>query len=135
MVELLFFQVENAPKHQNGRRRSQQIITFCLQWYWESPKSYESVRESGYLLLSSRSILIPFKTKVKQNVGFYENIFTWMQEKAHRKDLCEEGYMGGLIIDEMAIQADVEITKSGDVIELVGLSDVGEEGNLSNMLR
>jgi len=93
------------------------------------------VRESGYLLLPSRSILFQYKTKVKQNVGFDDDIFRWMQEKAHSKDLCEEGYMGGLIIDEMAIQADIEITKSGDVIELVGLSDVREEGNLSNMLR
>lgn len=135
MVELLFCQVENAAKHPKGRRWSQQIITFCLQWYCKSPKSYESVRESGYLLLPSRSILIQYKTKVKQNVGFDDNIFRWMHEEARRKDLCEEGYMGGLIIDEMAIQADVEITKSGDVIELVGLSDVGEEGNLSNMLR
>ena len=135
MVELLFHQVENAPKHPKGRRWSQKIITFCLQWYCKSPKSYEIVRESGYLLLPSRSILIQYKTKVKQNVGFDDDIFMWMHEEARRKDLCEEGYMGDLIIDEMSIQADIEITMSGDVIDLVGLSDVGEEGNLSNMLR
>ena len=58
-----------------------------------------------------------------------------MHEEARRKDLCEKGYMGGLIIDEMAIRADFEITKPGDVIELVGLFDVGKEGNLSNMLK
>ena len=58
-----------------------------------------------------------------------------MFEEAKRRDLCEEGYIGGLIIDEMSIQADIEITKSGDVVELAGLIDSGVEGNLSHMLR
>jgi len=38
MVELLFCQVKNESKHLKRRIWSQQIITFCLQWYCNSPK-------------------------------------------------------------------------------------------------
>ena len=43
--------------------------------------------------------------------------------------------MGGIVIDEMAIQADLQIAKNGDVVELCGFADVGGEGNNCAILR
>jgi hypothetical protein len=39
------------------------------------------------------------------------------------------------VIDEMSIQEDLQICKSGDGIEIVGLVDLGEEGNICKTLR
>ncbi|KAH3696542.1 hypothetical protein DPMN_084014 [Dreissena polymorpha] len=58
-----------------------------------------------------------------------------MLEEATRQELPPEGFYGGLIFDEMSIQSDVQLCKNGDVIELIGLVDLGEEGNISNTLR
>lgn len=43
--------------------------------------------------------------------------------------------IGGIIIDEMTIQSDIHICKNGDVTELSGLINLGEEGNLAHELR
>ena len=43
--------------------------------------------------------------------------------------------MGDIILDEMSIQQDIQINKSGEVVELVGFEDIGDEGNTCNILR
>ena len=135
MVELFYHQAQNSLRDPKGRRWSQSIVIFCLKWYCRSPRSYEIVRKSGFLLLPSKDVLLKYKTRVKQKVGFDDDLLRWMFDEAKRQDLCEEGRFGGLILDEMSIQADIEITASGDVIELEGFLDSGKEGNLSHMLR
>ena len=51
--------------------------------------------------------------------------------------LCipENGRVGGIILDEMSIQQDIQINKSGEVVEIVGFEDIGSEGNACNTLR
>lgn len=58
-----------------------------------------------------------------------------MFEEALRKEVPKEGWAGGLIIDEMAIQSDIQIHKSGDIVELAGFTNYGEEGNVCKILR
>ena len=135
MVELIFSQAQNVSRDPRGRRWSREMIVTCLQWYCRSPQSYEAFRETGYLVLPSRSVLISYKNKIKQDVGFDNNIFHWMLEEAKRKKIPEEGYMGGIILDEMSIQSDIQISKNGDVVELAGLVDVGDEGNITQVMR
>lgn len=58
-----------------------------------------------------------------------------MHAEACRLKLPEEGWTGGIIMDEMAIQQDLQICKNGDVVTLIGLEDVGKEGNVCSTLR
>jgi hypothetical protein len=58
-----------------------------------------------------------------------------MLAEARRLNLPEHAYTGGIIIDEMSIQKDLQISKNGDVIELVGFEDIGEEGNMCSIIR
>ena len=53
----------------------------------------------------------------------------------HEKNIEEIGWSGGLTFDEMAIQADLQISKSGETVELKGFVDMGEEANMCNTLR
>jgi hypothetical protein len=135
MAELILNQAQNACKDPRGRRWSENMISNCLKWYCRSPQSYESFRDSKYLLLTSKSTLIDYKNRVKQQIGFDEEIFDWMLEEAKRNNLPEEGYTGGIIIDEMSIQSDLQICKNGDVIEMSGFMDIGQEGNLCYNMR
>ena len=58
-----------------------------------------------------------------------------MHAEACRLELPEEGYTGGILLDEMAIQADLQIQKNQDAVQLVGLENVGKEGNICSILR
>ena len=58
-----------------------------------------------------------------------------MHEEAKRLELPPEEWIGGIILDEMAIQQNIEETKNGDIIELCGFEDVGQEGNICSILR
>ena len=58
-----------------------------------------------------------------------------MLAEANVRNIPEDGLVGGTIFDEMAIQTDVQINKNGDVVEIVGFTDLGEEGDLCYSLR
>ena len=135
MMELFLSQSDNIACDPRGRRWSQKIITACLQWYCRSPQAYQAFRATKLLILPSPSTLVLYKNKVKQEVGFDGRILEWMHAEAVRKGLHEDGWMGGIVIDEMAIQADLQIAKNGDVVKLCGFADVGGEGNNCAILR
>lgn len=42
---------------------------------------------------------------------------------------------GGIILDEITIQSDLQINKTGDVFEVFGLVETGSEGNSCHVLR
>ncbi|MES9902010.1 MAG: hypothetical protein ABW168_04915 [Sedimenticola sp.] len=135
IIELILNQAKNISRDPRGRRWSQNIISVCLQWYCRSPQSYEAFRESKFLVLPSPSTLILYKHKVKHEIGFDDKVLQWMHSEAVRKGLPEEGWAGGVVIDEMSIQSDIQMSKSGDIVELSGLIDVGDEGNNCHILR
>jgi len=58
-----------------------------------------------------------------------------MHAEAQRLQLPEQAMVGGIVIDEMAIQQNIEIARNGDIIELVGLEDVGDEGEMCSTMR
>lgn len=55
--------------------------------------------------------------------------------EAKRRNIPDDGMVGGIIFDEMAVQTDIQISKSGDIVEIVGFTDIGEEGDLCHSLR
>lgn len=135
MMKLLLGQAQNTNRDPRGRRWSADILNVCLQWYSRSPQAYGAFLKTNFLILPSPSTLVYYKNKVKHEVGFDDNIMEWMHEEASRKSLPEEGWFGGIVMDEMSIQSDLQICKSGDLVELAGLLDVGEEGCSCHTIR
>jgi hypothetical protein len=68
---LLLSQAHNAGSDPRGRRWPKDMISICLQLYNRSPLGYNSLRDSGILILPSSSLLILYKNSVHQQVGFH----------------------------------------------------------------
>ena len=110
LLTLIISQVKNsANSHQN--RWNQRIISECLNLYTPSPEGYRVLRQSGLLILPSPRLLILYKNSINHIPGFDSNIFNWMNLEAKRLHIPPEGRIGGLLIDEMAIQESIEIVK------------------------
>ncbi len=58
-----------------------------------------------------------------------------MYDTAQLKNLAEEAYEGEIIIDEVSIQADLQISTRGGCASLVGCVDVGSENAAMDSLR
>ena len=50
-----------------------------------------------------------------------------MCQIAKNQNICKEGNEGGLLIDEMAIQEDLQFQRRGEDYELVGFSETVQE--------
>ena len=135
MTEILLSQAKNCARDPHGRRWSKDVIAACLKWFMRSPQSYQDFRDSNMLILPSPSLLILYKNKIKNNVGFDDDVFKWMHLEAKRRELLPGGWCGDIILDEMAIQSDLQINKSGDLVELSGHIEIGDEGNSCHILR
>ena len=92
-----------------------------------SPKSYETLRSSGMLVLPSEYLLVLFRNCVNQVTGFNDEVFTWMHNDAERLGIPKDCRVGGLIIDEMAIQPNLRIVTNGATVEFVGLVETLDE--------
>lgn len=129
---LLRSQLQNCArpdleKHQ--RRWDPKIISLCLTLYIRSPQAYEDLKKSNFLQLPSKRLLRYYKNSVKQSPGFCEDNLLWMKKEMDKQNVPEFGRHGGLIVDEMTIQDDLIITKSGDTWNLVGFVDMGSTNN------
>lgn len=93
--------------------------------YIRSPQAYEDIKNSNFLQLPSKRLLQYYKNSVKQIPRFNEANLTWME----KQNIPEFGRHGGLVIDEMTIQDDLIITKSGDTWKLVGFVDMDNINN------
>lgn len=54
---------------------------------------------------------------------------TWMKKEMEKQNISEFGCHGGIVIDEMTIQDDLIITKTGDTWKLVGYVDMDTTNN------
>ncbi|XP_053385241.1 uncharacterized protein LOC123537566 [Mercenaria mercenaria] len=113
-------QAKNICKTPKGRRWSQPIMSKCLQLYAKSPHFYKQLRDSKLVVLPSPGVIVLYKNRVKHAVGFQDDIFRWMHCEARRLEIPEESWDGGILVNEMAIQEDIQINKHGDIIELTG---------------
>ena len=121
-------------KHQ--RRWHPILISVCLSLYCRSPKAYQDLSNSGLLLLPTKSTLTQYKNTVKQAPGLQNENLQWMQQEASRKNLTEFGKRGGLILDEMTVQEDLQIQRKDDAWEVIGGEDMGPTNNaISTIVR
>lgn len=84
----------------------------CLTLYCRSPRCYEDLQKSGFLCLPSSRLIQIYKNKVSQQAGIQRHALEWMRNEALNQNLSTEGYEGGIIIDEMAIQEDLAIKRA-----------------------
>lgn len=120
-------QVLTIKSHPNGRRWPRDIIRMCLSLYCRSPKTYHDLSRSGFVVLPCRRVLQRYKNCVQQQPGINPEMLEWMKSIAVEQNVSKDGYKGGLMIDEMAIQEDLQLKRTGENYELVGFTDIVEE--------
>lgn len=79
------------------------------------------------LKLPSGRLLKMYKNSCSQNPGFNESVGKWMSEEALKRKIGSEEREGGIILDEMAIQEDLQMKSVDGTWKLVGLVSLGEE--------
>lgn len=102
------------------------MIGICLLLYCRSPQAYQDLGKSGMLILPSKRLLQYYKKSVPQAPGIVNQNFEWMVKEAEKKGIKEHGKRGGILIDEMSIQDDLQIVKKGDSWSIIGAVDMGE---------
>ena len=121
---LIQSQIQNKLGNHKSRRWNPEVIRLCLSIYSRSPKNYEFMAKSGYFILPSSSHIRRYKNRVDKKSGINKDVFNWMKNEASILNLPEEGYEGGLLIDEMSNQADLQLKKIGQEYQLIGFTDI-----------
>lgn len=93
-----------------------------------SPRAYGDLQSSGFLVFPSQRLLQIYKNKIQQKAGINKEII-WMKKALHRS-IPTEGYEGGLILDEMSVQADLQFYSRENKTYLIGFNDMGSESAL-----
>lgn len=124
-------QKKNSRHGMDKRRRrwEPEFISLCLSLYLRSPKAYEDLRKSDMLILPTERLLRMYKNCVKQKPGINSDNFQWMNKEATKQNLSQFAKRGGIVIDEMSLQDDIQIVRKGDAWSLVGAVDMGETNN------
>ena len=127
IVEFLVSQQKALSHKPKGRRWSKSIIRICLTLWCRSQKCDKELRDSGFLLLPSQRTLQIYKNKINQKPGINNELIHWMKNEALSRNLPPGGYEGGLILDEMSIQSDLEFCSRDGNVYLWGFKEVTDE--------
>ena len=106
----------------------------CLSVWNRSPKAYEELQSADVMRLPSGRLLQYFKSSIKQNPGFNEEVIELMSSEANRQNVEINGWNGGIIIDEMTIQEDLVMRNVDGEMKLVGLVELGVEQSYMRIL-
>lgn len=123
--------VASNINNKKGMRWDKEIICMSLSLYNRNPAVYRDLTLNKWLLLPSEQLLKVYKHAVQQKPGIVPNMMQWMYNESMRQISIPEGYYGGIILDEMAIQEDLQIIHTGQSSELYGLTFTG--GDLGKM--
>ena len=134
MKTLLTNQKLNLERPKMGRRWDKEVIRICLTLWSRSPHVYRTLRDKGFLILPSGRLLQYYKSSAKQQTGFSDDILQWMHTEAKSKNIPPQGMSGGIVIDEMSIQDDLQIEYTKEGSKLVGLVDLGDENTSMDMI-
>ena len=75
------------------------------------------------MFLPSESLLQRYKNFVQQKPGINKDMLKWLYDESNR---LETEKNGGLILDEMTIQEDLQITRQEGEIRIEGLVNLGK---------
>ncbi|CAG2220717.1 unnamed protein product [Mytilus edulis] len=87
---------------------SSQILEFLMSQKKALSNHPNDLRDSGFLILPSQQILQIYKGRFHQKAGLNKELLHWMKIEAMHRNLPPEGYDGGLVLDEMSIQSDLQ---------------------------
>ncbi|KAK3082719.1 hypothetical protein FSP39_003464 [Pinctada imbricata] len=110
-------------QNRKGMRWDKDVISISLSIYNRNPGVYRNMVQNGWLQLPSESLLSLYKNSVRQGPGVIHDMMQWMQTEASRQKVSREGYFGGIILDEMSIQEDLQIVNYKEGTMLYGLAD------------
>ena len=113
----------------HARQWDPEIIQLSLSMWTRSPRTYEHLSNSGNLILPSAVTLSRYKNSVQQKTGINNDMLKWMYMEALHEHLPDTGYYGGLILDEMSIQPDLQIVRRAGNSHMLGLVDLGKEAD------
>ena len=102
------------------------IISVCINMYVRSPRSYRDLKDSNMIILPTGRTLARYKNSIKQASGILDSMFIWMKQTAIKAKLPRNGYYGYLVLDEMKVQEDVVLKRSGSQIKVVGFVETTE---------
>lgn len=125
-IMLIESQFANS-KDSHARSWDTGMIQLALSIWCRSPGTYREILGSNSLVLPSERTLSRYKNSVRQAEGVNEDMLKWMCMQAKHQALPPEGYMGGLILDEMAIQPDLQIIRRDGSSQLLGFPYLGPE--------
>jgi hypothetical protein len=125
-------QVENANRKPTGRRYTAETTELAMSLYAGNPRTLENVKRNNQIILPSGKHLSRIKNTVKQTAGVNEPNLEWMRLIANEEGRPLSDFYGGLLIDEMKVQEDIELsnTKNGSI--LTGLAKCKEELTLAS---
>jgi hypothetical protein len=129
MCTLICSMLKNTSVNPRARRWDRSVILIALQMWRRSPQGYVYMVEMGAMMLPSVRLLQMYKNVVEQGPGFRSNVLNWMYDSAREKNLPPEGYVGGLIFDEMSLQENIQMDNKGGNWKLMGMVDYGMHGN------
>ena len=66
------------------------------------------------------------KNRVQQHVGIVHDNLLWMVNEARRRNLTGNKLKGGILLDEMSIQDDLQIVRKSTSWKLIGAIDLGQ---------
>ncbi|CAC5387161.1 unnamed protein product [Mytilus coruscus] len=122
----------------NGKRKAVESHPkgrICLSLWCRSPRGYADLRASGFVVLPSSRLLQYFKNSVNQVSRVNKEMLSWMLNEAKNKNIPLEEYEGGMLLDEMSIESDIQFSKKGGGMRIIGFTDVTEESKYMQILR
>ena len=122
---MIHFQIVASNTSKQGLRWDKNVICIALSLYNRNPAAYRDLTQNNWLHLPSESLLQRYKNAVHQRSGIFHDMMSWMSSEAKSQCLPMSGYYGGLILDEMAIQEDLQIVNTKNETKFIGLSDSG----------
>lgn len=130
----LLSQTQFVNLNPHARRWDKDIIRMCLSIYCRSPRAYEDLAKSGFMVLPSKCLLQTYKNRVQHEPGIQKDILHWMKNEALAQNIGLGGYEGGIMLDEMSIQEDLELRKKGNSFEIIGFNEGLDETNYMKTL-
>lgn len=119
--------VASNMKSKKEMRWDKDVICMALSLFNRNPAAYRDITQNSWLNLPSEQLIKLYKNAVQQKPGIVPDMMLWMSNEAKRQKLVNEGYYGGIILDEMAIQEDVQIVHTKMDTKIFGLSDSGQD--------
>lgn len=74
-------------RNPNDKRWSKDIVRLCLTLYCRSPRGYNELRGSNFLILPSQNLLRKYKNSVHQEAGVNKDMLEWMANEAKIKNI------------------------------------------------